>query len=85
MGFWESRRVLVTGAGGFLGSYVVEALRRRGCARIHTPRREEYDLVDGAAVRRLLADCPAEMVMTTFHAITSMPLRYSRPPITRTT
>ena len=27
MGFWESRRVLVTGAGGFLGSYVVEALR----------------------------------------------------------
>ena len=79
MGFWESRRVLVTGAGGFLGSYVVEALRRRGCARIHTPRREEYDLVDGAAVRRLLADCPAEMVIHLAAVVGGIGANQARP------
>jgi GDP-L-fucose synthase len=61
--FWEGRRVLLTGAGGFLGAYVVEALKRRGCSGIYTPPRRDYDLVDGAAVRRLFDDCPADMVI----------------------
>src|SRR4030042_6793102 len=32
MGFWDGKRVLVTGAGGFLGHFVVERLKKQGAA-----------------------------------------------------
>ena len=63
MGFWGARQVLVTGAGGFLGSYVVERLRERGCRKIFVPRRREYDLVDGGAIRRLVDDSSPDLVI----------------------
>ena len=44
MGFWESRRVVLSGGNGFLGSFVVEKLRASGCREISTPHSREYDL-----------------------------------------
>ena len=41
-GVWESKRVCVTGGGGFLGGYVVEALRARGCRDVFVPRKQQY-------------------------------------------
>jgi GDP-L-fucose synthase len=52
---WAKSRVLVTGGAGFLGTFVTERLRARGAREIIVPRSREYDLVDGASVRRLLA------------------------------
>ncbi len=52
---WSTKRVLVTGGGGFLGRAVLAALRARGVTDIVAPRKGEYDLRDGDAVRRLLA------------------------------
>jgi len=60
--FWD-RRVVVTGGAGFLGSFVVEALRRRGCTQIIVPRSSDYDLVDIAAVRRLYHDAKPDLVL----------------------
>ena len=37
MGFWENRRVVLSGGNGFLGSFVVEKLRAAGCREISTP------------------------------------------------
>ena len=50
------KRVVVTGGGGFLGGFVVEALRARGVTDLYVARSRDYDLVDRAACRRLLAD-----------------------------
>ncbi len=50
---WEDTRVLVTGGAGFLGSFVVDKLRERGCRIISVPRSREYDLRDRDAVIRL--------------------------------
>jgi GDP-L-fucose synthase len=44
MGFWEKRRVVLSGGNGFLGSFVVEKLRMAGCSEISTPHSREYDL-----------------------------------------
>jgi GDP-L-fucose synthase len=63
MGFWDKRRVLVTGGAGFLGSYIVEGLRERGCKEIFVPRSKEYDLVDMGAVKRLYRDTKPHIVI----------------------
>src|SRR5260221_176323 len=60
--FWHAKRVVVTGGGGFLGSFVVERLEREG-ASVFVPRSAAYDLVDRGAVRRLLADARPELVI----------------------
>jgi GDP-L-fucose synthase len=60
---WQAARVLVTGGAGFVGSFLVERLRARGARQILVPRSSEYDLVDGEAVRRLLADARPTLVL----------------------
>jgi len=52
--FWINKRVCVTGGAGFLGSFVVEKLKERGAKEIFIPTIEEYDLVNGDDVRRML-------------------------------
>ena len=63
MGFWEGQRVLVTGGAGFLGSFVVEKLRDRGCHDIAISRSRDYDLRDPEAARRLLRDTDPTLVL----------------------
>lgn len=60
---WSKSRVMVTGGAGFLGSFVVEALQRRGARDVFVPRSADYDLVDGAAVRKLLKDSKPDLVI----------------------
>jgi len=43
-GFFADRTVVITGGGGFLGGYVVEGLKERGCKNILVPKIEDYDL-----------------------------------------
>ncbi|MBU0490765.1 MAG: GDP-L-fucose synthase [Chloroflexi bacterium] len=63
MGFWNNRRVLVTGGAGFLGSFVVEQLRARGCDNVFVPRHRDYDLCQLAAIRQVLADARPDLVI----------------------
>ena len=63
MSFWSNKRVLITGGAGFLGSFVVEKLRQRGCKDIFVPRRKDYDLVEMEAVKRLYKDTQPHMVI----------------------
>ena len=60
---WPTERVVVTGGAGFLGSYVVEALRARGAREIFVPRSKDYDLVRMEAVRALYRDTQPTLVL----------------------
>jgi len=63
MGFWEDKRVIVTGGAGFLGSYVVEKLEERGCKNIFIPLVEDYDLTKEKNVIKLYRYYPADIVI----------------------
>ncbi len=53
-GFWHGKRVVVTGGAGFLGSHVVDLLRRRGVTRIVVPRSSTFNLIERDACRRVV-------------------------------
>ncbi|MCM3875968.1 MAG: GDP-L-fucose synthase [Thermoanaerobaculia bacterium] len=63
MRFWTGRRVLVTGAGGFLGRSLVRALEARGPATILAPRSAQLDLRERDAVRAYLAREKPDLVI----------------------
>ncbi len=61
--FWVNRRVCVTGGAGFLGSFVVEGLRKHGASQIFVPQIEEYDLVQKTDILRMLEDSRPDIIL----------------------
>jgi GDP-L-fucose synthase len=59
----KTDRIAVTGGGGFLGSFIIEELARRGYGDVVSVRRKDYDLTAEADVDRMYAQIkPATVV-----------------------
>jgi len=58
-----SKRILITGGAGFLGSNVVHELTRLGCKHILVFRSSEYDLRSPAETARLFGDTRPQIVI----------------------
>ena len=61
--FFTDRRVVVTGGAGFLGSYVIDGLEKRGCQNILVPKIEDYDLVSLNDINRMYDEMRPDIVI----------------------
>ena len=61
--FFKDRRIVVTGGAGFLGSYIIEGLQKRGCKNILVPKIEDYNLVNLPDVIRMYDDMKPDIVI----------------------
>jgi GDP-L-fucose synthase len=62
-GFWNKKRVVVTGGAGFLGTKVVERLIESGASEVFVPRSINYNLVNREDAIRLLKDAKPNIVI----------------------
>lgn len=53
IGFWDTKRVTVTGGKGFLGFYILEKLEKRGCNNIFVANLPEYNLTKLPDIQRM--------------------------------
>lgn len=63
MSWLSTKRILVSGGAGFLGTQVVKKLKEAGCKEIYAPRSKEYDLVNNENVRRLYLTLEPQVVI----------------------
>ena len=60
----RDKRIIVTGGGGFLGSFVVAGLRDRGCVdNVYVPRSKQWDLRDRDHIARLLREQKPDVII----------------------
>jgi GDP-L-fucose synthase len=61
--FFKDKRIVVTGGAGFLGAYVLDGLKKRGCRNILVPKIEDYNLIKLADIKKMYDDMEPNIVI----------------------
>lgn len=63
MSFWKTKKVMVTGGKGFLGKYVVEALKNNDCKEVFALGSQDYDLTKIEDIEEAYDKCQPDIVI----------------------
>jgi GDP-L-fucose synthase len=63
MGFWEDKKIVVTGGNGFVGRFLVNKIKERGCKSVTVPLFNEFDLRDKSQIKRLYDSARPDIVI----------------------
>ena len=73
------KKVVVTGGAGFLGSHIVEELRRAGCADPFVVRSRDFDLTSAEAVDGLIRDTRPDVLIHAAAVVGGIGANRARP------
>ncbi len=59
----NNKKIIITGGTGFLGKYVIKKLNEENCTNIFIPRKQDYDLRELNAIKKLYKDAKADIVI----------------------
>jgi len=59
----RKKRIVVTGGAGFLGRFVCNKLKERGCKNVFAPRSKDYNFVERENVKRLYSDTQPDIII----------------------
>lgn len=62
-GFWQKRRIAVTGGAGFLGRYILEGLARRRAEHVFVADIDKYDLTKAEDIGRMYDEIEPDVVI----------------------
>ncbi len=61
--YWQDRRFVVTGGAGFLGSFVLEGMEKRGVKHVFIADIDRYDLTKRPDIKRMYDDLKPDVVI----------------------
>ena len=63
MSDFKNKKILITGGSGFLGKYLIESLKNKGCENLFYPPGDEYDLRKTEHIKTLLKSTSPEIII----------------------